>query len=60
MPRTRWKQTIFYLKDRLELKDGDRVHGSVAMKRVKHDKSSNFKVSIHHRDTKAVQYYTIN
>jgi protein arginine N-methyltransferase 1 len=60
MPKTRWKQTIFYLKDRLELKDGDRIHGSIAMKRVKFDKSNNFKVSVHHKDSHIVQYYTTN
>lgn len=60
MPRTRLKQTIFYLKERLELKDGDRVHGSVAMKRVKGDKSSNFKISAHHKKSHITQFYTIN
>jgi len=60
MPKTRWKQTIFYLKQRLELKEGDRINGSLAMKRVKHDKCSNFKLSVHHGDTSVLQYFTLN
>lgn len=60
MPKTRWKQTIFYLKQRFELKEGDRIHGSMAMKRIKQDKSANFKLSVHHRDSSVLQYFTLN
>lgn len=60
MPKTRWKQTIFYLKERLTLKEGDRIHGSMAMKRVKRDKCVNFKLSIHHNSSSLVQYFALN
>ena len=62
MPKTKWKQTIFYLNQRLNIVDGDRIYGSLAMKRLKNDKSSNFKLSVHNDKEKVniVQYYTLN
>jgi len=61
-PNTHWKQAVFYIDDEVAIKKGEKLNGSILVKKdTKNPRELNIKISYHlheeNRDFDGTQYY---